>query len=51
MDEYCKNKGLQRKNVRFVFNGRKVFETDTPKLIGMKEGDNIDAYERLQLFT
>ena len=51
MDEYCKKKGLDRKNVRFVFNGRVVFQTDTPKLIGMKEGDNIEAHERLDLFT
>ena len=51
MDEYYKKKGLDRKSVRFMFKGREVFEEDTPKLIGMKEGDNSDAYERLHLFT
>ena len=51
MDEYCKNKGLDRKNIRFVFKGRVVSQTDTSKSIGMKKGDSIDVYERLHLFT
>ena len=51
MDEYCKKKGLEKKQVRFMFKGREVLETDIPDLIGMKQGDNIDAYERLHLFS
>ena len=34
-----------------MFKGIEVHESHTPKLIGMKEGDNIDVYERLNLFV
>ena len=46
MEEYCEKKSLEKKHVRFMFKGKQVFEADTPKSIGMKNGDNIDAYER-----
>ena len=46
MEEYYEKKGLDKKQVRFMIKGKEVFETDTPKSIGMKQGDNIDAYER-----
>ena len=51
MEEFCEKSGLDRKTVCFMFKGREVFETDTPKLIGMKHGDNIDVYTRLKLFS
>ena len=51
MEEYCKKSGYKRETVRFMFKGREVFESDTPDLIGMKHGDNIDAYDRLNLFS
>ena len=51
MEEFCEKSGLDRKTVCFMFKGREVFETDTPKLIGMKHGDNIDVYDRLNLFS
>ena len=51
MEEYCKNSDVERKQVCFMFKGREVFESDTPELIGMKHGDNIDAYDRLDLFS
>ena len=51
MENFCETNGVERKNVRFMFEGREVFEEDTLNSIGMKEGDNIDAYERLHLFT
>lgn len=46
MMDFCKLKNLDRKLVCFIFNGREVFETDTPESIGLKEGDNIDCYEK-----
>ena len=51
MEEYCEKKGYEKKHVRFMFKGREVFEHQTPKSINLKEGDNIDAYERLDLFS
>ena len=51
MEEYCEKSGRERNTVRFMFKGREVFESDTPELIGMKQGDNIDAYGRLDLFS
>ena len=30
-----------------MYNGREVLETDTAKSIGLKEGDNIDCFDRL----
>ena len=47
IEEYCKMSGYERKSVRFVFKGRELLQTDTPKSIGMKHEDNIDVYERL----
>ena len=51
MEEYYKKSGRESNTVRFMFKGREVFESDTPELIGMKHGDNIDAYDRLDLFS
>jgi len=30
-----------------MYNGREVLETDTAKSIGLKEGDNIDCFDRI----
>ena len=46
MTEFCKVRGLERKLVCFMLNGREVFETDTPRSIGLKEGDQIDCFYR-----
>ena len=46
MTEFCKARGLERDLVCFMYNGREVFETDTAKSIGLKEGDNIDCFDR-----
>ena len=46
MFEFCKAKGLERSSVSFMYNGREVFENDSPNSIGLKEGDNIDCFDR-----
>ena len=46
MTEFCKARGLKRDLVCFMYNGREVFETDTAKSIGLKEGDNIECFDR-----
>ena len=42
MDEHCEKSDYESKNLRFMFEGREVFEIDTPKSIGMKNGDHLD---------
>ena len=52
MDDFCKIRGLDKEKVCFMYNGQGVNETDTPKSIGLKEGDNIYCYDRcLNLFV
>ena len=46
MNAFCKIRGLERESVCFMHNGREVVVTDTPNSIGLKEGDNIDVYDR-----
>ena len=44
MDEYCKATGEDRSSIYFMYKGREVLETDTPKTIGFVEGDTIEVY-------
>ena len=41
INDYCKKRGLDRSLVRFMLNGKEIFETDTPESIGMKDVDKI----------
>ena len=46
INDYCTKRGLDRSLVRFMVNGREIFETDTPASVGMKNGDKIDVQDR-----
>ena len=46
MADFCKIRGLEKEKVCFMYNGREVTVTDTPESIGLKEGDNIDCFDR-----
>ena len=46
MDDYCKATGEDRKSIYFVYKGREVYETDTPKSIGFVAGDIIEVYDK-----
>ena len=46
MADFCETRGLQKEMVCFMYNGEEVFETDTPNSIDLKEGDNIDCFDR-----
>lgn len=46
MTDFCKKRGLQRNMVSFMYNDREIFESDTPNSICMKEGDNIDCFDK-----
>ena len=45
MDEYCKTTGEERNSIYFMYKGREVLETDTPKSINFVEGDTIEIYD------
>ena len=43
MDAYCQRQGLSANNVRFLFDGERLHETQTPKELNMENGDEIDV--------
>ena len=43
MNTYCNDYGLERKNMRFLFGGSVIFETQTPNDLNMKNGVIIRA--------
>ena len=46
MTDFCKKRGLQRNMVSFMYNGREIFESDTPSSLHMKEGETIDCIDK-----
>ncbi|CAI2383127.1 unnamed protein product [Moneuplotes crassus] len=42
MDAYCQRQGLMVSTCRFIFDGERIKETDTPDSLSMEEGDEID---------
>ena len=46
MCEVCEKKGVDRENVKFMYNGKEIFETDTFNSVGMKNGDIIETIVR-----
>ena len=45
--EYCEKKGVKREDVFFMYNGKEVFETDTPKSIGYQKGIEFEVFDRI----
>ena len=43
MEAYCQRQGVQRHQMRFLFDGQALVETATPNELGMEEGDAIGA--------
>ena len=43
MDAYCQRQGLAASNVRFLFDGERLHEAQTPKELSMENGDEIDV--------
>lgn len=40
---YTERKSINPNSIRFLFDGQRINETDTPKSLGMEENDVIDA--------
>ncbi|CRK94576.1 CLUMA_CG008076, isoform A [Clunio marinus] len=45
MNAYCDRTGLAKKELRFVIDGSRIHENDTPTSLKMKEGDSIDVFQ------
>jgi small ubiquitin-related modifier len=43
MSAYCDRKGQSPSSIRFLFDGQRVNDSDTPKTLGMEDDDVIDA--------
>ena len=43
MEIYCNRSGIARRQVRFLFDGQVIKETDTPESLGVEDDDQIDA--------
>jgi small ubiquitin-related modifier len=40
---YASQLGVDRKSLRFVFDGQAVNDTHTPNMLEMEDGDQLDA--------
>ena len=43
MDAYCSRQGIQASQCRFIFDGERLKEDDTPEKLEMENGDSIDV--------
>ena len=43
MDAYATRQGVNRTSVRFLFDGERITDQQTPKDLGLEEGDSIDV--------
>jgi len=43
LEAYCKKKAVDKTTVRFLFDGQRLTDLQTPEEIGMEEGDCIDC--------
>ena len=43
MDAYCQRQGLSNNQCRFIFDGERIKEDDSPETLEMENGDEIDV--------
>ena len=43
MDAYCQRQGLANNQCRFIFDGERIKEDDSPDSLEMENGDEIDV--------
>ena len=44
MSTYCEKEGLSVQALRFTFDGNRIRDNDTPKTMGMEDGDTIEVF-------
>ncbi|KFH42671.1 Ubiquitin-like protein-like protein [Hapsidospora chrysogenum ATCC 11550] len=45
MSAFCERQGKSPNSVRFLFEGTRVQPTDTPDLLEMQDGDQLDVHQ------
>ena len=45
---YSERVGVPISSLRFLFDGKRINDTDTPKQLGMEEDDTIEVYQEQQ---
>ncbi|KAL2354097.1 ubiquitin-related domain-containing protein [Cryomyces antarcticus] len=45
MDAFCDRQGKSPQSVRFLFDGTRVSETDSPELLEMQDGDTLEVHQ------
>ncbi|KAK9456908.1 ubiquitin-related domain-containing protein [Dipodascopsis uninucleata] len=45
MDTFCERQGKARSSLRFLYDGERVQETDTPDVLGMQDGDTLEVHQ------
>eukprot|EP01119_Soliformovum_irregulare_P008738 TRINITY_DN21847_c0_g1_i1.p2 TRINITY_DN21847_c0_g1~~TRINITY_DN21847_c0_g1_i1.p2 ORF type:complete len:104 (-),score=29.52 TRINITY_DN21847_c0_g1_i1:267-578(-) len=43
MDAYCHRSGVDSQSIRFLYDGNRILETQSPKELNMEDNDVIDA--------
>ena len=43
MDAYCQRQGFSNNQCRFIFDGERIKDDDTPETLEMENGDEIDV--------
>jgi len=43
MDAYCQRQGLSNNQCRFIFDGERIKDDDSPETLEMENGDEIDV--------
>uniref|UniRef100_A0A4X2LL98 Small ubiquitin-related modifier n=1 Tax=Vombatus ursinus TaxID=29139 RepID=A0A4X2LL98_VOMUR len=46
MKAYCQRQGLSMGQIRFLFDGQPINETDTPEKLEMEDEDIIDVFQQ-----
>jgi small ubiquitin-related modifier len=44
MDAYCERQGKDPRHIRFMFDGERINENDTPEKLEMEDNDTIDVF-------
>ncbi|KAK9449418.1 ubiquitin-related domain-containing protein [Limtongia smithiae] len=45
IDTFCERQGKARNSLRFLYDGERVNDTDTPDTLGMQDGDTLEVHQ------
>ena len=50
LTEYCRMKNIEKDQFCLSYGGRQILDTDTPKSLGLTDGEIIDVHYRCSHF-